>query len=117
MVVPVMANVCWVIVSVIPALVGMIAAKVCARSCVRSMVNILMVNVFVILAGKVKSVHCVMMNVKWPIVMVTGIASVASVNVCAAIKENSVKKVKSKSFKRNHFNFYMIFLKDLVFNF
>lgn len=56
--------------------------------------NILMGNVNAIQAGRVKNAHCVTMNVRWPIAMVTVIALVASANACAASRANSVKKVR-----------------------
>lgn len=63
--------------------------------CVHKKVNISMASVNVIPDGKAKNVHCVTMNVKWPIVMVMGIVLAVNVNVFEATKENYVKKVRN----------------------
>lgn len=60
--------------------------------------NTLMVNVNVIPAGKVKSVRYDMMSVRYPIVMDMDIVLAESVNVLAATKANSVKKVRITHF-------------------
>lgn len=70
-----------------------------------------MANVSAIPDGKEKNVHYVTTNVKWPIVMGTGIVSAANVNASEAIKGNCVKKVRIITTSQNHeFHSFQIFI-------
>lgn len=59
-------------------------------------------------AGRVKNVHCAMMNAKWPIAMVTVIVLAANVNVSEATKEPCAKKVTYHDFPHERKMYFFI---------
>lgn len=61
----------------------------------------------VIQAGRVKNVHCAMMNAKWPIATDTAIVLAANANVSEATKEPCAKKVS-----HNYLLYFSIFLRE-----
>lgn len=67
----------------------------------------------VIQAGRVKNVHCAMMNAKWPIATDTAIVLAANVNVSEATKEPCAKKVSHNYLL--YFSFYLFERKKRIF--